>query len=96
MSKMFMEHISPMKGAIEFLTSVGFEKKKQLIEGQEEEIMVLEDSPNMLDVLENGVEYLKSTENIKLVLDRDIQVLQPTTAFEKQLLPSEFFLTSNE
>lgn len=92
-SKIFIENILPIKGAIEFLNSIGFIKKKLIIENQEEEFLVLEDS---LALVETSINYFKSTDRIKLVLDRNVRVLLPSTAFKQHLLPSEFFETLNK
>lgn len=95
-SKIFIKNILPIKGAVEFLNSIGFIKKKLIIENQEEEFLVLEDSLDNLALVETSINYFKSTDRIKLVLDRNVRVLLPSTAFKQHLLPSEFFETLNK
>jgi UBX domain-containing protein 6 len=79
-SQIVKENVLPIKGAIEFLESIGFTKKKLLMEDHEEEFLVLEDSMDDLALLENSINDLKSVKRIELVLDRNVQVLLPSNA----------------
>lgn len=77
-SKIVKEYVLPIKGAIEFLESIGFVKKKLLMDDQEEEFLVLEDNMDTLALLDTSITDLKSVKRIQLVLDRNVQVLLPS------------------
>lgn len=94
-NKTFMEKVMPIKGAIEFLESIGFVRKKLLHQDQEEDFLVFpEDCLDNLASVQNNVDDLQSAERIQLVLDRNIQVLLPSQASKQVSLPPEFFVIS--
>lgn len=94
-NKTFMEKVLPIKGAIEFLESIGFVKKKLVLQDQEEDFLVFpEDCLNNLAMVQSTVDDLQSTERIQLVLDRNVQVLLPSQASKKVSLSPEFFTKS--
>lgn len=94
-NKTFMEKVLPIKGAIEFLESIGFIKKKLLHHDQEEDFLVFpEDCLDNLALVQTTVDDLQSAERIQLVLDRNVQVLLPSQALKQVSLPPEFFVMS--
>lgn len=94
-NKTFMEKVLPIKGAIEFLESIGFIKKKLLHQDQEEDFLVFpEDCLDNLALVQTTVDDLQSAERIQLVLDRNVQVLLPSQASKQVSLPPEFFVMS--
>ncbi|VVC37832.1 Hypothetical protein CINCED_3A020253 [Cinara cedri] len=94
-NKTFMEKVLPIKGAIEFLESIGFIKQKLMHEDQMENFLVFpEDCLNNLAMVQSTVDDLQSAERIQLVLDRNVQVLLPSQASKKVSLPPEFFSMS--
>jgi len=94
-NKTFVEKVLPIKGAVEFLESIGFVKKKLTYQNQEEDFLVFpEDCLDNLDLVQTTVDDLQSTERIQLVLDRNVQVLLPSQASKQVSLPPEFFVMS--
>lgn len=94
-NKTFMEKVFPIKGAIEFLESVGFVKKKLMHQDQEEDFLVFpEGCLDNLASVQTTVDDLQSAERIQLVLDRNVQVLLPSQASKQVSLPPEFFIMS--
>lgn len=94
-NKTFMEKVFPIKGAIEFLESVGFVKKKLMLQDQEEDFLVFpEGCLDNLASVQTTVDDLQSAERIQLVLDRNVQVLLPSQASKQVSLPPEFFMMS--
>ncbi|XP_025195479.1 UBX domain-containing protein 6 [Melanaphis sacchari] len=94
-NKTFVEKVLPIKGAIEFLESIGFVKKKLMYQDQEEDFLVFpEECLNNLALVQTTVDDLQSAERIQLVLDRNVQVLLPSQASVKVSLPPEFFIMS--
>lgn len=97
-NKTFMEKVLPVKGAIEFLESIGFVKQKLVHQDQEEDFLVFpEDCLDNLASVQTTVDDLQSAERIQLVLDRNVQVLLPSQTSNQVSLPPEFFaLTTSE
>lgn len=94
-NKTFMEKVLPIKGAIEFLESVGFVKKKLMHQDQEEDFLVFpEGCLDNLASVQTTVDDLQSAERIQLVLDRNVQVLLPSQASKQVSLPPDFFIMS--
>jgi len=94
-NKTFVEKVLPIKGAIEFLESIGFVKKKLMYQEQEEDFLVFpEECLDNLASVQTTVDDLQSAERIQLVLDRNVQVLLPSQASTKVSLPPEFFIVS--
>lgn len=94
-NKTFMEKVMPIKGAIEFLESIGFVRKKLLHQDQEEDFLVFpEDCLDNLASVQSTVDDLQSAERIQLVLDRNVQVLLPSQASKQVSLPPGFFTIS--
>lgn len=94
-NKTFMEKVLPIKGAIEFLESIGFVKKKLMHQDQMEDFLVFpEDCLHNLAMVQSTVDDLQSAERIQLVLDRNVQVLLPSQASKQVSLPPEFFSMS--
>lgn len=90
-NKTFVEKVLPIKGAIEFLESIGFVKMKLMHQNQEEDFLVFPSIDN-LALVQTTVDDLQSAERIQLVLDRNVQVLLPSQASKKVSLPPEFFV----
>lgn len=94
-NKTFMEKVLPIKGAVEFLKSIGFVKRKIVHLDQEEDFLVFpEESLDNLALVQTTVDDLQSAERIQLVLDRNVQVLLPSQASTNVSLPSDFFVMS--
>jgi len=94
-NKTFVEKVLPIKGAVEFLESIGFVKRKLTHLNQEEDFLVFpEDCLDNLDLVQTTVDDLQSAERIQLVLDRNVQVLLPSQASKQVSLPPEFFVMS--
>lgn len=92
-NKTFVDKVLPIKGAVEFLESIGFVKMKLMHQHQEEEFLVFPSLDN-LALVQTTVDDLQSAERIQLVLDRNVQVLLPSQASKKVSLPPEFFVMS--
>ncbi|XP_050537776.1 UBX domain-containing protein 6 [Daktulosphaira vitifoliae] len=96
-NKTFMERVYPIKGALEFLESIGFVRKTIPYKDQLEEFLIFpEDSLQNLALVQTMVDDLQSAERIQLVLDRNVKVLLPSQASKKVSLPSEFFIMTPE
>lgn len=94
-NKTFVEKVLPIKGAVEFLESVGFIKTKLIHQNQEEDFLVFpENCLDNLALVQSTVDDLQSAERIQLVLDRNVQVLLPSQASKQVSLPPEFFVMS--
>jgi len=94
-NKTFVEKVLPIKGAIEFLESIGFVRKKLIHQNEEEDFLVFpEDCLDNLVLVQSTVDDLQSAERIQLVLDRNVQVLLPSQASKQVSLPPEFFAMS--
>lgn len=94
-NKTFVEKVLPVKGAVEFLESVGFIKQKLMHQDQEEDFLVFpEDCLENLASVQSTVDDLQSAERIQLVLDRNVQVLLPSQASTQVSLPPDFFVMS--
>lgn len=94
-NKTFTEKVLPIKGAVEFLESIGFIQKKLILQDQEEDFLVFpEDCLDNLALVQTTVDDLQSAERIQLVLDRNVQVLLPSQASKQVSLPPEFFVMS--
>lgn len=92
-NKTFMDKVLPIKGAVEFLESIGFVKRKMIHQDQEEDFLVFpEDCLCNLALVQTTVDDLQSAERIQLVLDRNVQVLLPSQASKNVLLPKDFFV----
>ncbi|KAL4113189.1 hypothetical protein QTP88_016857 [Uroleucon formosanum] len=94
-NKTFVEKVLPIKGAIEFLESIGFIRKRLMYQEQEEDFLVFpEECLCNLASVQSSVDDLQSAERIQLVLDRNAQVLLPSQASKQVSLPAEFFMVS--
>lgn len=94
-NKTFIEKVLTIKGATEFLESIGFVKKNIVYQGQEEDFLVFpEDCLDNLALVQSIVDDLQSAERIQLVLDRNVQVLLPSQALKNVSLLQEFFVMS--
>lgn len=94
-NKTFMDKVLPIKGAVEFLESIGFVKKKLIYQDKEEDFLVFsEDCLDNLASVQTTVDDLQSAERIQLVLDRNVQVLLPSQASKQVSLPPDFFVVT--
>lgn len=92
-NKTFMDKVLPIKGAVEFLESIGFVKTKIVNQDKEEDFLVFpEDCLDNLASVQTTVDDLQSAERIQLVLDRNVQVLLPSQASKQVSLPPDFFV----
>lgn len=93
-NKVFQERIACLEGAQEFFQAIGFEKKMLPIEGKEseEEFFVLkEEVCEKLSDLEQYRENLLSAEPVRAMLDRNMQIFQPSTQASQFELPDDFY-----
>ena len=93
-NKVFCEKVQPVEGALLILEAAGFEVKEEVSnEGTVENYLVypiekLPDAPEVFEILIDG---LKNAEPITLELHRNLQVLLPTQAKERNELPASFY-----
>ncbi|KAJ1085245.1 hypothetical protein NDU88_005378 [Pleurodeles waltl] len=93
-NKVFQERIACLEGSQEFFQAIGFEKKMLPLEGQEseEEFFVLkEEALEKLSDLEQYRENLLSAEPVRAMLDRNMQIFQPSTQASQFELPEDFY-----
>ncbi|XP_069505470.1 UBX domain-containing protein 6 isoform X2 [Ambystoma mexicanum] len=98
-NRIFQERISSLEGAPEFFQAIGFEKKMLPVSGQEneEEFYVLkEELLGKLDDLEQYRENLLSGEPVKAMLDRNMQIFQPSIRASQFELPEDFYSLSTK
>ncbi|XP_069784952.1 UBX domain-containing protein 6 isoform X2 [Narcine bancroftii] len=99
-NKVFQEKISELEGTHEFLQSIGFERKKLHVSGQEneEDFYVLnEDFLTAHEDLRQYKDELVNAEPVRAQLDRRIKVFQPSPHAANFELPSDFYnLTAEE
>ena len=81
---------------MEFLTAAGFIKERALHQNQEEDFLVWNPDRSTLNNLTMLIDALNSSESVQLILDRNVQVLLPKQAAEKNELPREFYVLSAE
>lgn len=101
-NKVLNEKVLVCRGAIEFLQSVGFEKKKVTTDvGTEEEFYVLEtegaNEDELTDKLKELVTALQECEPIEMDLHRDIKVFSPSQKDATKIqIPEDFYAVSSE
>ncbi|XP_055514237.1 UBX domain-containing protein 6 [Leucoraja erinacea] len=99
-NKVFQERISELEGTHEFLQSIGFEKKKIHVAGQEneEDFYVLnEDLLTRYEELRQYKDELLNAEPVTAQLDRRVKIFRPSAQAAKFELPNDFYnLTAEE
>lgn len=91
----FVEKVTPLLGAIEFLYAAGFRQQKLDHNGVEEDFWVWsEENIDGLQTLEFLRDALKSENRVELELDRNVQILSPAQASVKIDLPKDFYAIS--
>ncbi|XP_051893635.1 UBX domain-containing protein 6 [Pristis pectinata] len=99
-NKVFQERISELEGTHEFLQSIGFERKKLQVPGQENEddfYVLNEDFVTTCEELRQYKDELLNAEPVRAQLDRRVKVFRPSAQAAKFELPSDFYnLTAEE
>ena len=101
-NKVLNEKVLICRGSIEFLQSVGFEKKKVVMEGgTEEEFYVLEtegvNQNELTDKLKELVTALQECEPIEMELHRDVKVFSPSQKDATKIqIPDDFYAVTSE
>lgn len=92
-NRIYQDKVKPMEGALELLEAAGFEIQKLPHGDGEEDFLVfpeekLADAHETFEIL---MDALRNAEPITLELDRNLQVLLPSQAKERNELPPEFY-----
>lgn len=83
-----------MRGTAEFLRAAGFVVEKMMHQDVEEDFLVWSPDRSSVDDLSLLIDALHSSERVQLELDRNLQVLHPSQAAERNELPPDFFTLS--
>eukprot|EP00118_Oscarella_pearsei_P026805 m.310479 g.310479 ORF g.310479 m.310479 type:complete len:439 (+) comp51896_c0_seq1:51-1367(+) len=100
-NRAFQERVEPIKGAIEFLSQVGF--KREILKGegseeQEEEYLVLSGEELDIESLVKGKELLLEIKPLQPKLDRCLRIFNlnaPKQSANRFTLPPDFFAVSS-
>ncbi|XP_028260609.1 LOW QUALITY PROTEIN: UBX domain-containing protein 6-like [Parambassis ranga] len=99
-NKVFQEKVRSVEGSREFLQALGFTSIMLPVEGQgkEEEVLVLlEQSPDSLELMKERRDRLQRGEPVRAQLDRQPQAFRPSSNAQRFELPPEFYnLTAEE
>ena len=96
-NRIFQDKVLPIEGTLEFLNAAGFRQMTLPNNGIEDDFLVWNPENCDINDLTMLCEALKSAETIPLELDRNLQVLLPMQASERNELPPSFFnITSEE
>ncbi|XP_029939612.1 UBX domain-containing protein 6 isoform X1 [Salarias fasciatus] len=99
-NKVFQEKVHCVEGSREFLQALGFTSVMLPVEGQEgeEEFLVLpEQSPDALELMKERRDRLQGGEPVRAQLDRQPQAFRPSSNAQRFELPPEFYnLTAEE
>ncbi|KAK6630517.1 hypothetical protein RUM43_014502 [Polyplax serrata] len=92
-NKIFEEKVKPIEGALLLLEAAGFQVQELPHQDTHESFLIfpkekVEEAPETFEILLEG---LKNAEPITLQLHRDLQVLLPSQAKDRNELPSSFF-----
>ncbi|XP_028133703.1 UBX domain-containing protein 6 [Diabrotica virgifera virgifera] len=93
----FCDKVMPVLGALDFLNAAGFRDQKIDNNGTEENFLVWSvENIDGLETLQFLRDTLKAEERVDLEIDRNIQVLSPAQAAERNELPQDFFAMTAE
>ncbi|XP_058804958.1 UBX domain-containing protein 6 [Phymastichus coffea] len=95
-NKVFKEKVKLMRGSMELLKAAGFVQEKHMHQDQEEDFLVWSPERSTIDHITTLIDALTSADSVQLQLDRNVQVLLPSQAAEKNELPKEFYVLSTE
>lgn len=99
-NKVFQEKVRCVEGTREFLEALDFTSLMLPVEGQEEEeefLVLLEHSPDALELMKERRDRLQRGEPLRAQLDRQPQAFRPSPNAQHFELPSEFYnLTAEE
>ncbi|XP_012280665.1 UBX domain-containing protein 6 [Orussus abietinus] len=93
-NKIFQEKVKPLEGSLELLKAAGFEERKIIHEGKEEDFLIWNPENSSTENISILLDALKSVEPIPLELDRNLQVLLPSQTLEYTELPPNFYKIS--
>uniref|UniRef100_A0A3Q3EIR1 UBX domain-containing protein 6 n=1 Tax=Labrus bergylta TaxID=56723 RepID=A0A3Q3EIR1_9LABR len=98
-NKVFQEKVNCVEGSREFLQALEFTSLMLPVEGQEDEefLVLLEQSPDALELMKERRDRLLRGEPVRAQLDRQPQAFKPSPNAQRFELPSEFYnLTADE
>lgn len=99
-NKVYQEKVRSVEGSREFLEALGFTSIMLPVEGQEEEeefLVLLEHSPDALELMKERRDRLQRGEPVRAQLDRQPQAFRSSPNAQRFELPSEFYnLTAEE
>nr|XP_046247667.1 UBX domain-containing protein 6 isoform X2 [Scatophagus argus] len=99
-NKVFQEKVRCVEGSREFLQALDFTSVMLPVEGQEEEeefLVLLEQSPDALELMKERRDRLQRGEPVRAQLDRQPQAFRPSPNAQRFELPPEFYnLTMEE
>ncbi|XP_060890882.1 UBX domain-containing protein 6 [Labrus mixtus] len=99
-NKVFQEKVNCVEGSREFLQALEFTSLMLPVEGQEEDeefLVLLEQSPDALELMKERRDRLLRGEPVRAQLDRQPQAFKPSPNAQRFELPPEFYnLTADE
>ncbi|XP_068558569.1 UBX domain-containing protein 6 [Cebidichthys violaceus] len=99
-NKVYQEKVRCVEGSREFLEALGFTSIMLPVEGQEEEeefLVLLEHSPDALELMKERRDRLQRGEPVRAQLDRQPQAFRASPDAQRFELPPEFYnLTAEE
>ncbi|XP_029284904.1 UBX domain-containing protein 6 [Cottoperca gobio] len=99
-NKVYQEKVRCLEGSREFLEAVGFTSIMLPVEGQEEDeefLVLLEYSPDALELMQERRDRLQRGEPVRAQLDRQPQAFRSSPNAQRFELPPEFYnLTAEE
>ncbi|KAK5930949.1 hypothetical protein CgunFtcFv8_027143 [Champsocephalus gunnari] len=99
-NKVYQEKVRSVEGSREFLEALGFTSIMLPVEGKEEDeefLVLLEYSPDALELMQERRDRLQRGEPVRAQLDRQPQVFRSSPNAQRFELPSEFYnMTSEE
>ncbi|XP_042339613.1 UBX domain-containing protein 6 [Plectropomus leopardus] len=99
-NKVYQEKVGCVEGSREFLEALGFTSIMLPVEGQEEEeefLVLLEHSPDALELMKERRDRLQRGEPVRAQLDRQPQAFRSSPNAQRFELPPEFYnLTAEE
>lgn len=95
-NRLLQEKVKPFRGTMELLKAAGFVQEKLMHQDQEEDFLVWSPERSSIDNLTTLIDALTSADSVQLELDRNVQVLLPSQAAQKNELPRDFYVLSAE
>lgn len=81
---------------MDLLKAAGFKQEVLKHQDRDEDFLVWDPERSTVDNLSTLIDALRSSESVKLLLDRNVQVLLPNQAAERSELPPQFFQLSTD